>query len=85
MEGTKHAKAVEDALSKKGSITSVLLTGQKGKPSRSSKGISRNQKNLYQCLNSNKSMTIDVELEGKANSIFSLCIGLIVQRLASIP
>jgi hypothetical protein len=30
-------------------------------------------------------MTIDVELEGKANSIFSLCIGLIVQRLASIP
>jgi hypothetical protein len=26
MEGTKHAKAVEDALSKKGSITLVLLT-----------------------------------------------------------
>jgi hypothetical protein len=85
MEGTKHAKAVEDALSKKGFITSVLLIRQKGKPSTSSKGVSRNQNNLYQCLNSNKFMTIDVELEGKANSIFSLCIGLIVQRLASIP
>jgi hypothetical protein len=43
MERTKHAKAVEDALNKKGFATLTLLIRQKGKPSTSSKGISRNQ------------------------------------------
>jgi hypothetical protein len=47
MEGTKHAKVVEDVLSNKGYATSTLLIGQKGKPSTSSKGVSRNQRNLY--------------------------------------
>jgi len=39
MEGTKHAKVVEDVLNKKGFVTSTLLTRQKGKPSTSSKGV----------------------------------------------
>jgi hypothetical protein len=52
MEGTKHAKAVEDALSKKGSTTSTLLTRQNRKPSTSNKSISRNYGNLYRWLNS---------------------------------
>jgi hypothetical protein len=47
MEGTKHAKIVEDVLSNKGYATSTLLIRQKGKPSTSSKGVSRSQKNLY--------------------------------------
>jgi len=47
MERTKHAKAVEDVSSKKGYATLALLTRQKGKPSTSSKGVSRNQRNLY--------------------------------------
>ncbi len=72
MERTKHAKAVEDALSKKGSTTSILLIGQKGKPSTSNNGVLRNQRNLYQWLNLNKSTNIDVEFEGIVDSIFSL-------------
>ncbi len=76
MEGTKHAKVVKDALSKKGFAASILLIGQKGKPSTSSKGVSRNQRNLYLWLNSNKSTNIDVEFEGNADSIFGfLCWG----------
>jgi hypothetical protein len=54
MEGTKHAKVIENALNKKESATSPLLIGQKGKPSTLSKGVSRNQGNLYQWLNTNK-------------------------------
>jgi hypothetical protein len=42
MEGTKHAKTIEDVLNKKGFATSTLLIGQKGKPSTCSKGVSRN-------------------------------------------
>jgi hypothetical protein len=72
MEGTKHVKAIEDALSKKGSTTSILLIGQKGKPSTSSKGVLRNQRNLYQWLNSNKSTNIDVDFEGNGDSMFGL-------------
>jgi hypothetical protein len=47
MERTKHAKAIEDVSSKKGYATLALLTRQKGKSSTSSKGVSRNQWNLY--------------------------------------
>jgi hypothetical protein len=47
MEGTNHAKAFEDVLSKKGIVALFLFIGQKGKPSTSSKGVSRNQGNLY--------------------------------------
>jgi hypothetical protein len=47
MEGTNHAKAFEDVLSKKGFVALFLFIGQKGKPSTSSKGVSRNQGNLY--------------------------------------
>jgi len=47
MKGTKHAKAIEDVSSKKGYATLALLTRQKGKPSTSSKGVSRNQRNLF--------------------------------------
>jgi hypothetical protein len=42
MEETKHAKAFEDALNKKGFKTSTLLARQKGKPLTSSKDNSRN-------------------------------------------
>jgi len=59
-------------LNKKGSIASTLLIGPKGKPSTSNKGVSRNGRNLYQWLNSNKSMNIDAKLEGNIDSIFGL-------------
>jgi hypothetical protein len=72
MEGTKHAKTIEDALSKKGSATSFLLIGQKGKPSTSSKGVSRNQWNLYRWLNSNKSANTNAKLEGNIDFILGL-------------
>jgi hypothetical protein len=72
MERTKHAKVVENVLSRKGFATSTLLTRQKGKPSASRKGVLKNQRNLYQWLNSNKFTNIDVELEGDVNFIFGL-------------
>jgi hypothetical protein len=72
MEGTKHAKTIEHALNKKGFATSALLIGQKGKPSTSNKGISRNQWNLYHWLNSNKFANINAELEGNIDFILGL-------------
>jgi len=47
MEGTNHAKAFEDALNKKGFVALALFIRQKGKPSTSSKGVSKNQGYLY--------------------------------------
>ncbi len=67
-------------MSKKGSITSTLLIGPKGKPSTSNKGVSKNGGNLYRWLNSNKSMNIDAKLEGNIDYIFGLlCRGYLLR------
>jgi hypothetical protein len=72
MEGTKHAKVVEDVSRKKGYATSTLLTMQRGKPSTSSKSIPKNQSNLYGWLKFDNSINIDVSLRSKTNYILGL-------------
>jgi hypothetical protein len=82
MEGTKHAKVVEDVSRKKGYAISTLLIVQRGKPSTCSKIIPKNQNNLYGWLKFNNFTNIDVSPRSKTNSILGLlCVGLLVQEV----
>ncbi len=72
MEGTKHAKVVEDVSRKKGYAISTLLIVQRGKPSTSSKSIPKNQSNLQGWLKFNNSTNINVSPRSKTNYILGL-------------
>jgi hypothetical protein len=84
MEGTKHAKVVEDVSRKKGFATSTLLIVQRGKLSTSSKIIPKNQNNLYGWLKFNNSTNIVYHLEVRLILSLVCCVGVVGPRIINM-